>query len=95
MKTEMEYLTSAKLAMNDAKLSILLEAFGEHLAQQQGLKDVRGMDAIHLYLMNKYHWQLSYLRTLNNKYLEDVLTQEMQGWSLAKDHPAQTALKMF
>lgn len=62
-------------------LNFLLELFGEHLAEQKGWKMIGGMDAIHLYLVNKHHWLPCDVKSMNAKDLELALHEEMQGWT--------------
>ncbi|WP_287804138.1 hypothetical protein [Diaphorobacter sp.] len=65
-------------------MAYLMEVFGDTLAEQQGYKDIDGMDAIHLYLINKHHWLPRDVRAMSQTDLQLALHQEMQGWTLPK-----------
>lgn len=66
-------------------LAYLMEVFGDTLAEKQGYKDINGMDAIHLYLINKHHWLPRDVRSMSLADLQLALHQEMQGWTLPKE----------
>lgn len=48
----------------EAALKAAFAKFGTRLAREHGYTDLEGMDAIHRYLVDKYHWTLSYVRGL-------------------------------
>ena len=73
--------TRKRLHETQGNLAYLLEVFGDTLAQQQGYKDIDGMDAIHLYLIHKHHWLPRDVRAMNREDLQLALHQEMQGWT--------------
>ena len=62
-----------------------VECFGDHLAEQQGYKKLSGMDAIHFYLIEKYHWLPAQVKSLNYDDLSLLLSEEMQGWTLPEE----------
>lgn len=66
------------------KLNYLLEIFGFHLAQQHGWKDIDGMDAVHYYLIQKYHWLPRDVRSMTQEDIRLALHEEMQGWTVPK-----------
>jgi hypothetical protein len=59
-----------------------LEAFGDSLAEREGYKVHDRMDAIHWFLVEKYHWKLSDVRSLNGEDLRFLMAEEMAGWTL-------------
>lgn len=66
----------------EARIAYLLEVFGFELAKREGYKDLDGMDAVHLYLIRKYHWLPRDVRSMSYKDIELVLTVELQEWSM-------------
>lgn len=92
MRDESEYMVVAKKYAVEAKLAMMLELYGEQLAEKEGWRDLSGMEAIHLYVMNKHHWPLEQIRTMSTNHLRDVLAVEMQGWTLPAQHPARIGL---
>jgi hypothetical protein len=65
-------------------LNYCLEVFGDYLAQREGYKDagLDGMDAIHFYLVHKFHWMPKDVRAMSTDDLRFVLTEELSGWTL-------------
>lgn len=76
-----QFATLGRLHDAAGKLNYMLEVFGYTLAEQQGYKDIDGMDAIHLYLVNKHHWLPRDVRSMTPDDLRLALHQEMQGWT--------------
>lgn len=66
------------------KLNYALEVFGFHLAKQKGWKDIDGMEAVHYYLIQKYHWLPRDVRAMTPDDIRLALHEEMQGWTLPK-----------
>ena len=62
-------------------MNYLLEVFGHELADKQGWRDIDGMEAIWLYVINKHHWLPRDVRSMTPDDLRLVLHQEMQGWT--------------
>ena len=71
-----------RLHSTQGDLAYLLEVFGDTLAQQQGYKDIDGMEAIYLYLIRTHHWLPRDVRAMNQEDLRLALHQEMQDWTL-------------
>lgn len=69
-----------RLHQVNGNLNYLLEVFGFELAEKQGWKDIDGMEAIWLYVINKHHWLPRDVRSMTPDDLRLVLHQEMQGW---------------
>lgn len=62
-------------------LGFLLEVFGYELASRHSYRDLGGMDAVYLYLINKHHWLPRDVRSLSTDDLLLTLHEEMQGWT--------------
>jgi hypothetical protein len=62
-----------------------IECFGDHLAVREGYVKLKGLEAIHLYLIQKHHWLPSVVQNLSRDDLRLVLHQEMQAWTEPKE----------
>ncbi|TAA42497.1 hypothetical protein [Pseudoxanthomonas winnipegensis] len=63
-------------------LDFLLELFGDELGKRHKWKnDLRGIEAVWYYLMQKHHWTPAQLRTMTHADLRFALTEEMHGWT--------------
>lgn len=52
------------LAMDMASTHKRLKAIGNKLAASEGFMTTRGLEAVHLYLVNKHHWLPSQVRAM-------------------------------
>ncbi|KJY81309.1 hypothetical protein TW74_02755 [Vibrio nigripulchritudo] len=67
------------------ELSFSLELFGDYIAEREGYKENDGLEAIHFYVVNKFHWLPSVVQSMSHDDLRFVLSEEMSGWTLPKD----------
>lgn len=84
MNTDFEterYANLRRLHKAHGELNYMLDVFGNTLAEQQGYKDIDGMEAVYLYLINKHHWLPRDVRSMTPDDLRLALHQEMQGWT--------------
>jgi hypothetical protein len=79
------YSVMRDIALQEAELDFVLMVFGDTLAERQNYKVHKGLDAIHIYLIEKYHWTLSYVRSLKLEDIRFLLTEEMQAWTLPQE----------
>lgn len=82
MKTKEHYEVTRRLRVTEGELAYDLDVFGEELAKREGYKAVDGLDAVHLYLMNRHHWLPRDVRSMSFEDLRFALSEEMQGWTL-------------
>jgi len=75
--------------ITEAKHAYALEKFGDHLGGQKFYGKVKGFEAIHFYLVEKYRWTLSYARSLPYKDMRLLLIEEMKDWKLPEEFRAQ------
>ena len=54
-----------KLYVADAQLRAEIARQGDQIAQDQGYKDLYGMDAVYRFLIDKYHWLPDQVRRLS------------------------------
>ena len=71
-----------RLHTAQGNLAYLLEVFGDTLAQREGYTDIDGMEAIHLFLIQKHHWLPRDVRGMSQEDLRLALHTEMQGWTV-------------
>ncbi len=62
-----------------------LYAFGNELAKRHGYRSVKGMDAVHYYLIQKHNWTPQQLRDMPYDDIRLALSEEMHGWTLPKE----------
>jgi hypothetical protein len=79
------YQAEHKLCKISGEMKYQLIRFGDYIAKREKYKEHKGIDAIHFYLIEKYHWLPSQVKSLNDDDLRFVLSEEMHGWTLPKD----------
>lgn len=84
MSTRERFEALRRLHEANGGLNYLLEVFGFDLAKQHGWKDIDGMEAVWLYLINKHHWLPRDVKAMTPDDLRLALHQEMQGWTAPK-----------
>lgn len=72
-----------KIALMNGENMYHLICFGDFLAKKMKYKEHKGLDAIHFYLIEKYHWLPYQARSLNQDDLRFLLAEEMHAWTLA------------
>lgn len=74
---------ATKLQMiSKAKLAALLEQFGDELGERKGLNET-GLDAIRLYVSEKFGIEITKLESLHASELKKYLSKEMKDWTIA------------
>ncbi|WP_039913137.1 hypothetical protein [Cellvibrio mixtus] len=84
MKNE-KYEILHRLHSAQGDLAYSLAVFGDTLAKREKYKNLGGMDAIHFYLIQKFHWLPRDVQSMSYEDIELVLHQEKEGWKLPKD----------
>jgi hypothetical protein len=56
-----------------------LTAMGNRLAEREGFRSARGMDAIRLYLMRRFNWTPAQILQMGAPDLELVLREELEA----------------
>lgn len=69
----------------EADLVYTLDVFGDHLAEHHPLGDLYGMDAVHLYLVNKHGWMPAQVREMSSEDKRLALSHEMEGFTLPRE----------
>ncbi|CAE6760768.1 hypothetical protein G2912_13955 [Paraburkholderia aspalathi] len=65
----------------EGKLAYMLAVFGDTLAKREGYKELDGMAAIHFYIVHKFKWLPSQVKSMSAEDLRFVLSEEMSGWT--------------
>lgn len=73
------------LCQFDVNLKYNLIKFGDFIAKREKYKEFKGIKAVYFYLIQKYNWTPSIVRSMSDDDLRFVLTEEMQAWTLPKD----------
>ncbi len=82
MKTAEQYAVTHKVHIAEANLAYILDVFGDTLAEREGYKMDRGMDAVNVYLVLKFHWLPRDVRSMSNEDKRLALTKELQDWTM-------------
>jgi hypothetical protein len=77
--------TRRKLHIQTGELNYYLEVFGDRIAEREGYKKHSGIDAVHFYLVSKYHWLPSVVRSMSYDDMHFLLSEEMSGSTVPKD----------
>ncbi|MDG2897900.1 hypothetical protein P7M61_26055, partial [Vibrio parahaemolyticus] len=85
MRDKQHYLTRRQIYKVDTDLAFSLDVFGDFLAEREGYKSLDGMDAVYFYLVHKFHWLPSVVKSMTVDDLRFVLSEEMHGWVMPKD----------
>ena len=85
MRTKEGYKISLMLHETEAKLAYTLDVFGDEIAKRQGYKELSGMDAIHFYIIHKFKWLPSQVKSMSTDDLRFLLTEEIVSWILPKE----------
>jgi hypothetical protein len=62
-----------------------LEVFGDHLAEREGYKAHKGLEAICFYLVQKFRWLPRDVKSMSKEDIHFVMAEEMSGWRLPKE----------
>ena len=62
-----------ELYVIQAKLKATIATQGDIIAEKQGYPNLSGMDAVHRYLIDKYHWLPDQVRSLSVEDLQLLL----------------------
>lgn len=80
-----KYKTLYNLHKLNGKLAYCLAVFGDTLGKREGYENYHGIDAVYFYLIKKYHWLPSQVRSMSYEDLRFLLEDEMKDWTLPKE----------
>jgi hypothetical protein len=69
----------------EGQQAFYLDLFGDFIAQQEGYKSHKGVDALHYYLVQKHHWLPRDVRSLSWDDLHFLFDEEMSGWTVPSE----------
>jgi hypothetical protein len=84
-KSETLREVTKRLRSIEGERAFHLDLFGDFLAKREGYVEHKGLDALLYYLIQKYHWLPSQVRSLNQDDLHLLFDEEMSGWTLPKE----------
>ncbi|MBO6892854.1 MAG: hypothetical protein JJ866_13005 [Roseibium sp.] len=76
------YEATYRLERVNADLNFGLVVFGDRLAQREGYKEHKGVEAIQFYLVQKHNWLPSQVKAMSPEDLRFCVAEEMSGWTL-------------
>lgn len=85
MNTKEYFKTRKRLHEAEGDLAYSLDVFGDHIAEREGYKELNGIEAVQFYIVQKFKWVPSVVRSMSYEDLRFVLSEEMSGWTLPKD----------
>lgn len=85
MRKPEHYRSVKKLMEAESRYKYMLDVFGDTIAEREGYKNLYGMDAVHFYLIHKFHWLPSVVRSMSADDLRLVLAEEMSDWTAPEE----------
>jgi hypothetical protein len=79
------YAAHKRICEADAELKYHLVIFGDFLATREGYKKHTKLDALHYYLVEKYHWLPVQVKSLSDNDLQFLFAEEMKDWTVPKE----------
>lgn len=79
------YRIERNLEAANGETAYHIRVFGRHIAEREGYNRHDGLDAVHFYLVQKYNWLPSIVRSLSTEDLHFLLEEEMHGWTVPVD----------
>jgi len=85
MRTKEQYQNLKQSHEIQGNLNYLTDVYGDDIAKREGYQALEGIEAIHFYLIQKYHWTPATVRHLSSEDIDFLLKEEMHGWTLPKE----------
>jgi hypothetical protein len=82
MSDKEKYAIWKRLHEAEGQLAYHLAVFGDRLAKREKYKSLDGLDAVHFYLVQKFSWLPSQVRSMSYEDLRFVLQEEMENFVL-------------
>ncbi len=83
------YKIQKRLTEANANLEYTLIVFGDHLAKQENYQAHSGIDAVHFYICQTYHYLPSQVRSMSVDDLRFLLAEKMYTWTLPTEAKPQ------
>lgn len=85
MRTKEHYETVKRLHEAEGSLAYMLDVFGDTIAEREGYKSLNGIEAVQYYIVHKFKWLPSVVRSMPSEDLRFVLSEEMHSWTAPED----------
>ena len=85
MSEKEKYEIWKRLHEAEGGLAYGLAVYGDHIAKREKYKTVEGMDAVRFYLVQKFSWAPSQVRSMSYEDMSFVLQEEMAGFTYPKE----------
>ncbi|WP_289141176.1 hypothetical protein [uncultured Pseudomonas sp.] len=85
MSEKEKYEIWKRLHEAEGGLAYGLAVYGDHIAKREKYKTVEGMDAVRFYLVQKFSWPPSQVRSMSYEDMSFVLQEEMAGFTYPKE----------
>jgi hypothetical protein len=85
MREKKHYQVIKRLHEAQGDSAYLLDVFGDTIAQRENYKSINGIDAIHFYIVHKFKWLPSVVKSMSAEDLRFVLSEEMSNWTAPKE----------
>lgn len=78
------YEAQARLCEAEGTAMYHLHVFGDEIARRKKYVAHKGIEALHFYLVERYHWTPAQVKALNFEDLSFLFAEERKGWTLPK-----------
>lgn len=79
------YRSIYEAELTKGKTYYALRVFGDYLAKREGYSSHTGIEAIQYFLINKYHWLPSHVKSISMEDLHFLMEEEITGWELPQN----------
>jgi hypothetical protein len=79
------YKPTYNIEVISGKMNYHLHVFGDFIAGREGYKEHSGIDAIHFFLIQKYNWLPSQVKSMSMDDLRFLMEEEMSGWTIPEN----------
>lgn len=81
-----EYIEANKrLRHAQADIQVMIDKFGDYLAEKKEYRSHKGIEAVWYYLVQKHNWTPAVVRAFNTDDLQFLLEEEMADWTFRDD----------
>jgi len=85
MSDKKRYEILKNLYQARGNLDYSLAVFGDRIAEREGYKAHKDIEAVYFYLVHKFSWLPAQVRAMSFDDIRFVLAEELEGWVLPKN----------
>ncbi len=74
-----------RLLHAETDMAYHLHCFGDYLADREGYRTHRGIEAVHYFLMLRHGWTPAEIRAMHPNDLCFAMQEEMHGWTVPRE----------